>query len=319
MKIIIPAAGEGVRLRPHTRTRPKPLLRLAGKTVIDFVLEPLVKLSPSEIVLVVGYRGEQMAGYVADHYQIPLTSVKQDKLLGLGYAVHLGLEAIDLDEDVLIILADTIIQTDFQKFISAGDNTIALKQVDDPRRFGVAEIEDGHISKLVEKPEKPKSDLAVVGLYYFRQPKKLNEALKTLINSGRKTAGEIQLTDALSLMLESGESFTPYTIDGWLDCGKRETMLSTSATLLEDCDGQWIDPSSSLENCSLKSNVTIYQRCHIENSTLEDCIIGPGCRIESCELTKTILGEGVFLQGVSGSVDLGDDGLREETPVVSRQ
>jgi glucose-1-phosphate thymidylyltransferase len=327
MKIIIPAAGEGVRLRPHTLTRPKPLLRIAGKTVIDHLLEPLVELEPSEVSLVVGYRGKQMAEYVRQKYDFKLTTVEQDQLLGLGYAVQLALERMSLDEEVLVILADTIIQADFQAFVSAGENVLALKEVADPRRFGVAETEGASITKLVEKPREPKSNLAVVGLYYFRRPRTLLQALAALSESGRKTAGEIQLTDALSDMLGAGEPFTPFSIDGWLDCGKRETMLETNARLLaahpripayiSDSHGVnvegavWIGDNVQVENSTIGPNVTIYENCKISESRLQNCIIGPGCVLTNSSLEDSILGENVSVHDQNGVFDVGDDGLAE--------
>lgn len=322
MNILIPAAGEGVRLRPHTLTRPKPLLRIAGKTVVDFVLEPLLDLNPHDIALVVGYRGGQLIDYLSDRYHRTFTMVEQDQLLGLGYAVLLGLEALDSDEDVLIILADTIIQTDFRKFAAAGTNTLALKEVDDPRRFGVAETSDSRITRLVEKPAEPQSNLAVVGLYYFKDPGPLRRTLRKLVQSGRKSAGEIQLTDALQDMIQSGEPFTPHIIDGWLDCGKHETMLSTSKLLLADLAQRppdrhgvtWqeptlVDPDVAVTNSRIGPNVTIYPGCQIVDSTLENCIIGPDCRLTNCSLAESIVGERVTLTDVSGTVDIGDDGL----------
>ncbi len=325
MKIIIPAAGEGLRLRPHTLTKPKPLLRLAGKTVIDYLLEPLVELEPSEVTMVVGYRGQQMADYVRRKYDFKLTTVEQDQLLGLGYAVQLALERMFLDEDVLIILADTIIQADFGAFVKAGDNVLALKEVEDPRRFGVAETSGNSITKLVEKPQAPKSNLAVVGLYYFSRPRTLLKALVALSDSGRRTAGEIQLTDALSDMLKSGEKFTPFSIDGWLDCGKRETMLETNAKLvaasphtpdyLAESQGlqiegaAWIGAEVKIENSTIGPNVTIYDDCKISSSRLQNCIIGPGCVITNSVLTDSILGENVSVHDQKGVFDVGDDGI----------
>lgn len=337
MKIVIPAAGEGVRLRPHTLTLPKPLLRLAGKRVIDFLLEPLAELAPSEIALVVGYRGSQLSEYVSEKYNIPLTTVTQDQLLGLGYAVLLALQEISLDEDLLIILADTVIQTDFKKFIAAGDNTLALKAVEDPRRFGVANVSDGRIISLVEKPAQPDSNLAVVGLYYFADPKPLKVALEELYESGKKTSGEMQLTDALAALLDSGQPFTPFEIDNWLDCGKRETLLSTSAELIAQSpkapassdnsmiDNQvWVDPDVEIINSTIGNNVTLYSGCRIIDSKLTDCIVGENSQISASNLTHSIIGGSASVKNCSGVLDVGDkaaaEGLRQtdaDTPAIA--
>ncbi|MFQ5606972.1 MAG: sugar phosphate nucleotidyltransferase [Candidatus Zixiibacteriota bacterium] len=319
MRILIPAAGEGIRLRPHTLARPKPLLRLAGKTVIDYLLDPLLALNPSELTLVVGYRGAQLVEHLRDEYDLPLRSVEQDKLLGLGYAVYLGLEQMELDEDLLILLSDTIVVTDFSRFIGAGANTIALREVQDPRRFGVAETEGTRITRLVEKPAEPATNLAVVGLYYFREPLKLKHALEFLMKSGQKTSGEIQLTDALAGMIGDGEEFTAFKIDRWLDCGTRETMLSTNAELLDTrrsttnkisnstIDSRtWIDPSVEVTDSTIGPNVTVYEKCRVYASSLENCIIGPNTEITSSSIVDSIIGQGNTVSAASGRMDIGD-------------
>lgn len=341
MKIVIPAAGEGVRLRPHTLTLPKPLLRLAGKRVIDFLLEPLSELEPSEIALVVGYRGDQLSEYVAKKYDVPITTVTQDQLLGLGYAVLLALREISLDEDLLIILADTVIQTDFKKFIEAGENTLALKAVDDPRRFGVANVSDGNITRLVEKPAEPESNLAVVGLYYFKDPKPLKDALEVLYESGQKTSGEMQLTDALAALLDSGQPFTPFEIDNWLDCGKRETLLSTNAELLEQAPQAqepqaqagsgnsnvdmkvWVHPEAEIFDSKIGSNVTLYAGARVVNSELSDCIVGDGAQISGSRLSQTLISGSATVSDCEGCFDIGEGavakGIKQtesDTPVV---
>lgn len=319
MKILIPAAGEGVRLRPHTLSRPKPLLRLAGKTVIDHLLEPLIKLDLSGLTLVWGYRGSELIEHLQNNYDMPLKAVEQDRALGLGYAVCLGLREMELDEDLLILLSDTIVMTDFARFVAAGENTMALKAVDDPRRFGVAQVDGDRITELVEKPAEPKSNLAVVGLYYFKRPQKLKEALEDLIQSGNKTSGEIQLTDALASMINQGDEFRAFEIDEWLDCGTRETMLETNGLMLNEWrseskhatrsiinENTWIDPSALIADSTIGADVTIYEKCRIQSSSLRNCIVGPGSEIIESDIVDSIIGENVTLRGQTGQVDIGD-------------
>ncbi|MCH7877704.1 MAG: NTP transferase domain-containing protein [candidate division Zixibacteria bacterium] len=326
MKILIPAAGQGLRLRPHTLNRPKPLLRLAGKTVLDHLMEPLLKLSPSELILVWGHLGAVLIEHFRTNYDVPLTAVEQDRVLGLGYAVHLGLKDIDLDEDLLILLSDTVVITDFAKFVSAGENTMALRAVDDPRRFGVAQVDGTRITELVEKPAEPKSNLAVVGLYYFKHPRKLKAALELLLQSGTKTSGEMQLTDALASMIKQGDEFTAFEIDQWLDCGTRETMLETNGLMLKERrsetnhasastidENTWIDPSAQISDSTIGPDVTIYEKCQITSSTLKNCIVGPGCEIIDSDLVDSIIGENVILSRQTGQVDIGDCAVSSAT------
>jgi len=158
MKVIIPVAGVGTRLKPHTLTTPKPLLSVAGKTILDYLLMPLKELKPEEVIFVIGYKGEKIEKYVRDHYSFKTSFVKQDKLLGLGYAIHLALEKVG-DEPLLVILGDTIVECDLKKFITVGDYALGLRHVEDPNRFGIAEIKDGSVVDVEEKPVHPKTDL----------------------------------------------------------------------------------------------------------------------------------------------------------------
>jgi glucose-1-phosphate thymidylyltransferase len=186
-------------------------LHVAGKPILSHVLEPIIPLKPEEVIFVIGFRGEEVQEYVERTYSFKSTFVRQTKLLGLGYAVSLALETIP-DEPVLILLGDTIVELDLTKFVAAGDSVLGLHEVSDPQRFGIAEVSDGIIKKLVEKPSRPDGNLAVVGLYYFRRPQGIRSALSRLLQSGRVTRGEVQLTDALQYLIESGEKISAYRI-----------------------------------------------------------------------------------------------------------
>ena len=167
MKVVIPVAGAGKRLRPHTHSQPKPLLPVGGKPIIAHLLDPIVKLDPEEVIFVIGYRGQQVREFVEKNYRFKATFVQQDRLLGLGYAVNLGIRDLPPGE-LLIVLGDTVVECDLQKVIAAGENILGVLPVKDPQRFGIVEVADGRVTRMVEKPDHPASNLAIIGLYYFR-------------------------------------------------------------------------------------------------------------------------------------------------------
>ena len=205
MRAVIPAAGIGKRLRPHTLNVPKVMMNLAGRRLIGHVLDAVESAGVDSVSIIVGYKGEQVEEYVNRFYShLRLDFPYQAERKGLGHAVLEGLE--DKDEGVLILLGDTVFDVDFKEFVTNKNNAIAVVKVDDPRRFGVAEIKANHrISRLVEKPENPKSDLALAGMYYIQDQRILKAAIEKLIADDIKTRGEYQLTDALQLMIENDE------------------------------------------------------------------------------------------------------------------
>ncbi|MGB9590875.1 MAG: sugar nucleotidyltransferase, partial [Candidatus Hydrothermia bacterium] len=231
MKVIIPVAGKGTRLYPLTHTVPKPLIPVAGKAILGHMLDRLIPLGPRRITLVVNPGTQDMIKDYAEQVAPGLVECKvQDVPMGIAHAVmSAGIEA----GPVLIILGDTIIDAPLVDWIKEGD-FMGVKPVDDPRRFGVVELSpDGRITSAVEKPDEPKSNLALVGLYYLSDGAKLMGAIEKLIGSGTKTKNEYQITDALNLMLESG--WRPYAreIDEWFDCGKISSLLESNALLLQ--------------------------------------------------------------------------------------
>ena len=233
LRVIIPVAGVGTRLRPHTHTAPKVMLQVAGKPMIGHILDELKQYPVEEITLIVGHLGEAICTYVKQAYDFKFKFITQEELKGLGHAIWLTGDLYrDLKEPLLIILGDTIFEADFKSIIGSDSNWIGVKEVEDPRRFGIVELEDGRIRAMVEKPEHPTTNLAIVGIYYFTSGNLLYTCLDEIVLSGKTTKGEYQLTDALQLMLERGALMKPFMIDGWYDCGKPETLLSTNRILL---------------------------------------------------------------------------------------
>lgn len=316
MRAIIPAAGIGTRLRPHTYTLPKVLLNVAGKPVLGHILDGLLEYGIDELTLIIGYQGDKVSNFVKEHYNIPAKFIVQEKRKGLGHAVGLGLE--DIDEPALIILGDTIFDVDFKNFFQTPETAIGVTEVDDPRRFGVVEVKDGFVSRLVEKPDDPPSNLAVVGLYKIKSQARLKAAIDELIAKDITTKGEYQLTDALQLLIDQGEEIRVSMVKGWYDCGKKETLLETNRYLLQEMnnnysvDGSMIIPPVYIgENCDIKNSIigpytTIDNGSHVENSIVRNSIIGPGAQLEGCNLEVSLIGERAHVVGLAQHLNVGD-------------
>ena len=229
MKAIIPAAGIGSRLRPHTHTAPKALLHVAGKPILGHILDELLAFGVKEIVFVVGFLGDKIVDYVKSNYDIKASFVTQEELNGLGWAIYLTKGYIKPDEPVLIILGDTIFETDMTTILNGQYDSIGTKIVDDPRRFGIAQTDGKFVTKLIEKPEKPLSKQALVGIYYIKSTGLFIRCLDRIIDEKITTRGEYQLTDALELMIKDGCEMTTFNVDGWFDCGLGHRLSDTAS------------------------------------------------------------------------------------------
>ncbi|HHS49740.1 MAG TPA: hypothetical protein ENN07_01335, partial [candidate division Zixibacteria bacterium] len=234
MKAIIPVAGAGTRLRPFTTTVPKPLLPVAGKPILAHLMDNLCDFGVDKFIIIVGYLGDKIRQFVEANYPGMAVFIEQERLLGLGYAVKLGLKECG-EGPVIVALGDTIIEADMSDF-PLNTNLLGLHRVDNPQRFGIVELDGDRIVAMEEKPAEPKSDMAIAGFYYFKDSAKILDALETIVEKGIKTRGEYQLTDAMKLMLERGESFRAKQILGWFDCGTVATLIETNKHLLEKVD-----------------------------------------------------------------------------------
>ncbi len=232
MRAIIPVAGFGSRLRPHTYTLPKVLLNVAGKPILGHILDKIIRDGFTEATLIVGYFGDQVREYVRSNYDIRVDFVEQEERKGLAHAIHIARHTISGDP-LLIILGDTIFDVDLKPVIAGRTTSIGVKHVEDPRQVRHRGNKEGTVTRLVEKPEHPTSNLAIVGLYWIANPAKLLVAIDTIMQKDIKTKGEYQLTDALQLMRAAGEKITTFPVEGWYDCGKPETLLSTNRHLLD--------------------------------------------------------------------------------------
>jgi glucose-1-phosphate thymidylyltransferase len=223
MKAVIPAAGVGTRLRPHTLTKPKALLPVAGKPILAHIVDDLTAAGVDAFVLIVGYMDAAVRGWFArERPDLDITFVQQEQRLGLGHAVWTARDALGA-EPFFCILGDTILKADYATLMGAPRSVIAVREVEDPRRFGVVEMDGERVRRFVEKPEVPPSNLAIVGAYYFHDAPALWAALDRVVAEDMRTRGEYQLTDALQLMVEGGVEFATMPVSDWYDCGKKET------------------------------------------------------------------------------------------------
>jgi len=318
MRAVIPAAGIGKRLRPHTLNVPKVMINLAGKRLIGHVLEAVGSAGVTSVSIIIGYKGEQVEEYVNRFYShMRLDFPFQTERKGLAHAVLQGLE--DKNEGVLILLGDTVFDVDFQEFVSTGENAIAVVKVDDPRRFGVAEIDpENVIERLVEKPENPKSDLALAGMYFMKDQRILKSAIEKLIHDDIKTRGEYQLTDALQMMIEGGENIQAVEINGWYDCGTKESLLDSHQFLLKQSSERgdaknsviippvFIHAEAKVSHSVIGPNVTIDKGAEIYNAILKDTIVGKGSEIKNMILSHSLIGDHSIAENQVRTINVGD-------------
>jgi glucose-1-phosphate thymidylyltransferase len=333
MKVVILLAGYGTRLRPHTWSRPKPILRVAGNTVVGHILDRLEDVTVDEVVFVVGYRGDQIESWIRDNYpHLNTRFVVQEQALGQAHAVWLCRDYLD-DEDVLVAFGDGIIEADYANLSdAAADGVFLVKEVDDPRRFGVSVLdEEGNIREFIEKPPTMEHRLAIVGIYWFRSGHYLSEAVERVIKSDRKTLGEYYLADAFQVMLEEGAKLRTMPVEQWADAGTPDAILHTNQRLLaagfgsEDAlersfsDGftvippVYIHPSADIEASVIGPYATVEAGVKIRNAIVRDSIIDPGAQIRDCVLENALIGENAEVIGQgkalfvddNSSVDLG--------------
>jgi glucose-1-phosphate thymidylyltransferase len=282
---------------------------VAGKPILGHIIDKLTQEGINEATVIVGHMGDKVFEYLTKEYpSVHFDFVEQEERKGLGHAIYLSRHTLGSDP-ALIILGDTIFDVELGPVLKGPETAIGVKVVDDPRRFGVAVVENGHISKLIEKPEQPVSRLAVVGLYYIRDPKMLVSALEHLVNNDIRTKGEYQLTDALQLMIERGERMKTFPVEGWYDCGKPETLLSTNRALLNHVSVApnrpgvvinqpvFISASAVLSNCVVGPFASVGDHAEISESVVRNSIIGQGARVSRVLLDNSIIGNDSIVTG----------------------
>ncbi len=325
MKAIIPVAGAGTRLRPLTYTQPKPLIPVAGKPILSFIIDQLVGVGIRDFVFVIGYLGEKIKNYVEQAYpDLNKTFVNQEVRLGSAHAIWTAREALRDAEDVYIFFGDSIIDLDFQRVVAEPYNCLGVKKVKDPREFGVVEYgEDGLVNRMVEKPRIPKSNMAMVGFYKIKSAPELIEAVEYNISNNLRTEGEFPLTDALMRMIDQGQQFSTIEVDNWFDCGKKDVLLETNAILLDregyaDLDlpphnnSIFIHPVSIGNDCVITNSVigphvTIGHNVKIDYSIVRNSIIGNYASIQEIILQKSVVGNDAAITGMRQSLNIGDN------------
>ncbi len=324
MKAIIPVAGAGTKLRPHTYTQPKALIPLAGKTILSIIVDQLREAGITEFIFIIGYLGDKIRDYVNDKYpDLNAHFINQNERQGIGHAILLTRNFVDGD-DVFIVLGDTICEYDVEEVLARPTSALGIKRVDDPRDFGVAEIgEDGFISRVVEKPQIPKSNMALVGIYLIKDSRQLFDCLENNIRNLVKSRGEFTITDAIECMIANGVKFQSFKVQNWFDCGKKDTLLESNATLLKKFGGLIakehhfdnsiivppvsIAPGCDIRNSIIGPNVTIGEKTNISHSVIKDSIIGSFADLTDIVLTKSLIGSDTDIKGESRSLNIGDN------------
>lgn len=325
MKAIIPVAGAGTKLRPHTYTQPKALIPLAGKTILSIIVDQLREGGVSEFVFIIGYLGEKIRDYVTMHYpDLKCKFVPQADRHGIGHAIELTKNIVG-QEEIIIVLGDTIAEYNVAEIVASKQSMLGIKKVDDPRLFGVAEIDDatGMISRMVEKPSIPKSNMALVGIYKIVETGIMFECLEIIESQKSRTYEEFSLTEALQCMVEKGVIFKPFKVENWFDCGRKESLIESNAILLkkfgaEDASNAHIQNSVIIPpvrigaGCVIKNslvgpNVTIGENTTIELSIVRNSIIGSYSAIEQLVLNNSLVGSDAEVKGVTRNLNIGDN------------
>jgi glucose-1-phosphate thymidylyltransferase len=321
MKVIIPLAGKGTRLRPHTHITPKPMLKVAGKPVMQYILEDLRRLGNVEqIVYITGHLKDKVEEYARTMFaDIPGVFIEQKVQDGTAGAVALAREYVD--QPVLIIFVDTIFDADLSvtKTIDA-DGIIWVKEVEDYKRFGVVVTDtDGNMTKIVEKPDTPISKRANIGLYYIRNWKLLYEGIDHVLKQP-KNKGEYYLTDAFQYMIDKGAKIRVIDVEGWYDAGKIDTLLETNRVMLQkgharkpaSSDGStiidpvYIEDDVVLKGARIGPNVSIGKGSIIEQSELKDTVVGTNTKIVNSKIENSLIGDSAIIEGVKGELTLSD-------------
>jgi glucose-1-phosphate thymidylyltransferase len=321
MKVIIPLAGKGTRLRPHTHVTPKPMLEVAGRPVMDYVLDDVKRLGGVEqVVYITGHLKEKVEEHARRDIGLPAVFIEQTVQDGTAGAVNLARPYVD--QPVLIIFVDTIFDADLSVINSTdADGIIWVKEVEDYQRFGVVVTDaEGNMTKIIEKPSTPISKRANIGLYYIRNWRLLYEGIDYVLTRP-KNKGEYYLTDAFQYMIDKGAKIKVVDVEGWYDAGKLDTLLDTNRVMLERgrarkpatldrsatlVEPVYIEEGATITNSTVGPNVSIGAGTVVDGSTLRDTVVGRGARITRSALSRSLIGDEVVIEGLTGETTIGD-------------
>jgi len=306
LKVIVPLAGKGTRLLPLTQRVPKPLVHVAGRPVMDYVMDGLKALDVSELIVITGHLKGVVERYINDHYDVPARFVEQRTLDGTAGAIDLARPYVD--GPVLIVFVDTLFDADMSVIATSdADGILWAKEVEDYQRFGVIVTDQrGYMTRIVEKPSTPISKLANIGLYYIKDWKTLFDGIADVMGRTPGKGGEFYLTDAFQYMADRGKKLVVGEVDGWYDCGKVDTLLETNRHLLEHgrarrpakvppgvtiVDPVYIEDGVTLRDCTVGPNVAIETASEITGSTVADSILGRGVRVRGATVRGSVVGD----------------------------
>lgn len=312
MKIIVPLAGKGTRLLPLTRRVPKPLVKVAGRPVMDYVMDTVKGFDVEELIVITGHLKEDVERYIRSHYPIPPRFIEQKTLDGTAGAIDLARPYVD--QDVLIIFVDTLFDADLSIIRTTdADGIIWAKEVEDYQRFGVVVTDDrGYMQRIVEKPDTPISKLANIGLYYIRDWKALFDGIAHTMRGPAGKGGEFYLTDAFQHMIDHGRRIYTAEVGGWYDCGKVDTLLETNRHLLETERARrpaalgpnvtirepvYIEDGADIRDATVGPNVTIETGSVVSGSWISDSIVGRDVRIVNATVRECVIGDGQRIEG----------------------
>ncbi|MFP3896272.1 MAG: sugar phosphate nucleotidyltransferase [Anaerolineales bacterium] len=318
MKVIIPLAGFGTRLRPHTWSRPKPLVNVAGKPVLGHILDMFEEMGIQDVVFIIGWLGDQIQEYVQSNYDFEAHYVVQKELKGQAHAIYLARE--HLEGPCLIAFVDTLFEADLSGLSVDADGVLFVQEVDDPRRFGVIVEEGDRVVQLIEKPEGFEHRKAMIGVYYVQEGARLVDAIEHLLTHDMQTKGEYYLADAFQIMIDRGARIISRPVSVWEDCGKPETVLQTNRYLLEHGHTQEIETKNSVlvppvhvarsakvENAVVGPYVTVGEDVCITNAILCNVIVEDGSRIDNVILENSLIARRASIVGPIHQLNVGDD------------
>jgi glucose-1-phosphate thymidylyltransferase len=319
MKVVIPLAGLGKRMRPHTHSKAKPMVRLAGRPILGHLLEWVVDERVDEVILIISPHQTDVEAYARTATSRPVRIVMQDQPRGQADAI--ARVAPYVDEPLLIVFSDTLADVTFDHLANVdGDGLIYVKEIADPSRMGIIVVEDGKIVDMIEKPERPVSNLATIGMYYFKDHTGLFSAIDRVLATPPRLQGEYFLADAIKMMIEDGKLLRPYVATAWEDTGTPEFTLHAHRFVLDRSGGHarprdgvvFVPPVYVADDADVRESVigpyvTVESGCTVERSVLADTILGQDGVVKNQILERTLLGERVSLTGSPLSANLGDD------------
>lgn len=326
MRVVIPVAGVGSRLKPHTFTVPKPLMEVAGKPILDYIIEDVVKLDPTEIIFVVGYKRKNIEEYVQSHYSdLPISFAYQKVRDGNGSAIRVALEHIEEEDDLFVVFGDTMVDFDYKSLLKKRKDTDALilaMEVEEPSHYGIMNIKkDGEIYEVEEKPENPKSNLAIIGAYYFKSLQFVKSTLESYFLKGETVNGEYNIIQVVDDMIkDKGLSVKAHSVKKWFDCGRPSVLLEANRYFLRKMSKgspvkrgtsliippSFVAKSATVENSIIGPYASVGEGVSVSHSKIENSIISSGTSVDSVILKESLLGKESLVKGKATKLNIGE-------------